>query len=197
MNSTDINAVAPVAPVADINPIVEPETSPDTCPICFEILTQNKNFCSTPCGHVFCFSCIAKHMTIGSNTCPCCRGEINEKKSDTDEEDTEYSDIEFSDDDDFETDDELENENDIIDDDDDEEIFSNIESIETHLKNNNISYLDILSTLINRFPKNNTRLMNKRIQKQLFNLINELDEENSINKRETRNMTLEDIRYDN
>ena len=177
---------------ANINPVAEP----DTCPICFEILTQNKNFCSTPCGHVFCFNCITKHMTIGSNTCPCCRGEINEKKSDTDVEESEYSDetIDFSDDD-FDTDDELENENDIVD--DDEEDGSNIESIERHLKNNNITYLDILSTLINRFPKNNTRLMNKRIQKQLFNLINELDEENSINKRESQSMSLEDIRYDN
>lgn len=186
MNSANINPT-------DVNPVVEPEL--ETCPICFETLTQNKNFCSTPCGHVFCFNCIAKHMTIGSNTCPCCRGEINEKKTDTDDEEgSEYSDetIEFSD---FDTDDELESEN-VIEDEDDED-GSNIESIERHLKNNNISYLDILSTLINRFPKNNTRLMNKRMQKQLFNLINELDEEYSINKREIQAMTLEDIRYDN
>ena len=59
----------------------------DECAICLQTLTK-KNIAVTPCGHSFCFSCIAENLNI-SKTCPMCRDRIApeaKKKTITDEE---------------------------------------------------------------------------------------------------------------
>ena len=55
------------------------------CCVCFEEIGNEKNNCVTPCGHQFCFTCIAKCLGK-SNCCPLCRGVLIEKD---DEEDSE------------------------------------------------------------------------------------------------------------
>jgi len=68
------------------------------CPICLSEI-GDKNNCVTPCGHVFCFSCLVTCMTTKMN-CPCCRIELGEKSIsnnesssyDTDEEEEEDED---------------------------------------------------------------------------------------------------------
>ena len=46
----------------------------DECAICLEPLTKN-NIAITPCGHKFCFSCIAENLNVSKN-CPMCRTRI-------------------------------------------------------------------------------------------------------------------------
>lgn len=50
------------------------------CPICYEIIGE-KNNCNTPCGHLFCFSCITKALSKNS-TCPCCRENLVDQNID-------------------------------------------------------------------------------------------------------------------
>lgn len=50
------------------------------CCICYEVIDSDKNNCTTPCGHTFCFICIAKSMKV-RNTCPCCRQPFYEVSS--------------------------------------------------------------------------------------------------------------------
>jgi len=75
------------------------------CGICWNEL-QNKNVCTTECGHSFCLSCIIKNINY-NNSCPYCRTELYETDKEEKEEDSE-SDI----DDESEMDDE-EDENDV------------------------------------------------------------------------------------
>jgi hypothetical protein len=50
------------------------------CCICYETIDSYRNNCITPCGHSFCFICIAKSMQV-RNTCPCCRQPFYEVSS--------------------------------------------------------------------------------------------------------------------
>jgi hypothetical protein len=57
------------------------------CPICYEKLQflkydekekklkPNPNVVTTPCGHSFCFTCLAKHLAL-KHKCPMCRAKI-------------------------------------------------------------------------------------------------------------------------
>ena len=47
------------------------------CCICYEQIGE-KNKCTTPCGHKFCFNCMMKSLNV-NNTCPCCRAVLQEK----------------------------------------------------------------------------------------------------------------------
>jgi glutaredoxin len=63
------------------------------CPICYEIIGE-KNNCNTPCGHSFCFSCIAK-ILFKNNKCPYCRKNLSDQNiCEYDEEDIEEEEIE-------------------------------------------------------------------------------------------------------
>ena len=46
----------------------------DECAICLDPLSK-KNIAVTPCGHKFCFTCIAENLNV-SKTCPMCRERI-------------------------------------------------------------------------------------------------------------------------
>ena len=185
----------------------------NTCPICFDPITKNKNVCSTPCGHVFCFKCIVKCLNT-SNTCPFCRTEINDKPvhdSDEDDDDEEDDDdITYWDDDDDDEDDDDEDDDDqdptrtrtddaaaaaaaaaaasvpaegggeavsdttvtgaapsvstVEEEDEDDECP--IEYMETYFKEKGITYLNLMSMLLERYPRGMSRRMQRRNEKK-------------------------------
>lgn len=155
------------------------------CPICYENITKNNNICITPCGHEFCFTCLIKCMNK-NNLCPCCRSVLNENKNfDENDEDEE-------DDEDFE-DNETETINDDdTEDDDDENKFCSLEFIETKLKEKNITYINLLSLLITRFPKNTSLSTKQKLEDDVFDYIDELDDQAEKEFDETKNMMFED-----
>ena len=55
--------------------IEEPE-----CSICFNKIGERNN-CVTPCGHLFCFTCIIEVIRHDSNTCPNCRSSFTEENT--------------------------------------------------------------------------------------------------------------------
>jgi hypothetical protein len=55
---------------------VQPDqTQEKTCSICLETRESSDNVTITGCGHMFCTSCLLKHLAI-RNTCPNCRADI-------------------------------------------------------------------------------------------------------------------------
>ena len=60
------------------------------CNICYEEV-GDKNRCSTPCGHLFCFQCIMKSSKL-NNTCPMCREIICESNNNNDDDNSYYND---------------------------------------------------------------------------------------------------------
>ena len=55
--------------------IEEPE-----CSICFNKIGERNN-CVTPCGHLFCFTCIIEVIRHDSNSCPNCRSAFTENNT--------------------------------------------------------------------------------------------------------------------
>ena len=51
------------------------EEPKERCSICLDNITKNKNMSTTPCGHVFCLTCLHEHLKT-NNTCPNCRHKI-------------------------------------------------------------------------------------------------------------------------
>jgi hypothetical protein len=94
---------------------------------------------------------------------------------------------------DYDTDDDEDDDDENDDDEDDE--GCNIETIEVALKEHNISYLDIVSLLTNRFPKNTSRSIVKKMEKKLFDVISALDEEDTMQKTELALMKNEDMQF--
>lgn len=169
-----------------------------TCPICLENIDTTKNMCYTPCGHMFCFNCMVKCLKTNSK-CPYCRQVIDEEHEEDNKtllyESGDYL-LESDDDDDDEDEDEDEDDDDEdeIDLEDEEDDGCEIEEIERGFKENNITYLNMISILINRYPNNTTRSMIKRLEKKMFDVISELDEEYKQRKTELKLMKMEDVR---
>ena len=61
-------------------------SSTDCC-ICMDAINSSINNCTTPCGHSFCFQCLAKALEQ-NNTCPCCRAVLMEVPDDDDDDDS-------------------------------------------------------------------------------------------------------------
>jgi hypothetical protein len=60
------------------------------CPVCFEVIQPDANMCITPCGHSFCFKCVARSMK-NNDTCPICRSRLkDEDDADDADDETEY-----------------------------------------------------------------------------------------------------------
>jgi hypothetical protein len=60
------------------------------CCICMDSINSSINNCTTPCGHRFCFQCLAKALEQ-NNTCPMCRSVLMEvPDEDLDSDDDEY-----------------------------------------------------------------------------------------------------------
>jgi hypothetical protein len=173
-----------------------------TCPVCFDPITTDKNVCSTPCGHVFCFGCMVKCLNT-SNTCPYCRSEINNKPIYDDNND-EYEIVSITDDDD---DDDYDDDDDDDDDEDqppntnptnetpvsneqESEDECSIEYVESYFKEKGISYIDLLSVMFNRYPKTMSRRMRRQLDKKLYDMMDLLDEEH-MNQYEEINLMIE------
>lgn len=45
------------------------------CPICYAVLSENKNKCITPCGHSYCMTCFI-NCTAYSTNCAVCRNQL-------------------------------------------------------------------------------------------------------------------------
>ena len=63
-------------------------TNTPECCICMDSINSAINNCTTPCGHMFCFQCLAKALEQ-NNTCPMCRAVLMEVP---DEAETLYTD---------------------------------------------------------------------------------------------------------
>ena len=50
----------------------------DNCPICLQILSDEKGICKTKCGHSFCTGCIAESLLKSNQKCPMCRTPITD-----------------------------------------------------------------------------------------------------------------------
>jgi len=77
------------------------QREPVECCICMDAINFATNNCVTPCGHTFCFQCLAKALEQ-NNTCPCCRAVLMAEPED--EEASEWS--EWTDEDEDEEEDE-------------------------------------------------------------------------------------------
>ena len=180
----------------------------ENCPICFENLSNNKNKCFTPCGHVFCFECMVKTLNT-SNTCPYCRFKINDKPiNNLDME-------EYNDDDDYDDDDDDDDDEDYYDDEGEDDVNNednntniqeeghqpseetnddecNIEYFESYFKDKGISYLNLLSVLFNRYPQGMTRRMKRKMENNVYDIAEFLDEEHMKQKEEINIMLQND-----
>ena len=65
----------------------------DECSICYDQLGE-KNNCTTPCGHVFCFECMMQALNR-NNLCPCCRAPLKEEPEESEDESDEEDDDDF------------------------------------------------------------------------------------------------------
>ena len=60
----------------------EEEEEPNCCAICLDMTDAARNFVSLDCGHQFHFACMMHNMAAGGpnrNSCPMCRGEVNQQ----------------------------------------------------------------------------------------------------------------------
>lgn len=157
----------------------ETNTTEQECCICFENIGSSNN-CITPCGHKFCFTCIAKNISY-SNVCPFCRYTLIEKNEEDEDED-----IDEDDDEDVEDD---EDEDDNYNEDEPE---GSLETITRLIQEKGYTYMDLVSSLIGRYSKNNNENTNNDdYYSKMFNdiddIINETDEE-AIRESEEREM---------
>lgn len=70
----------------------QPESN--ECPICMDIVDNNKNYVITECGHIFHAHCIMTSIAHNGFNCPCCRTTMAQAKpsddDDDDDDDDEY-----------------------------------------------------------------------------------------------------------
>ena len=152
------------------------DSTTDECPICFDKILGINN-CTTPCGHVFCFRCIAEAMN-NNTACPCCRAELVESKNSSSNGDD--IDIEYSDNEDDEDDDEDTN----YDDDDDSSMdpanMGNIETVYERFTNRGYTLMEALMILLDRSSKTNEKFNDEYLAKlsdDFDEMIEELDSE--------------------
>ena len=60
------------------------------CPICYEIVSLNKNCIITECGHIFHASCMMKHTSMNGYACPCCRTQMADEPNSANKETENY-----------------------------------------------------------------------------------------------------------
>jgi hypothetical protein len=169
------------------------QREPIECCICMDAINFATNNCVTPCGHTFCFQCLAKALEQ-NNTCPCCRAvlmaepeeedeSIWSEYTDEDEEDELYEDDALAsmrmfyqriDGEDVEEEDadveeeEVSNidETESVDDEDDEPL-AEVEDITAKLQSRGITMLDLVAMLTDR--------KSTKIAKHTDRFINALD----------------------
>lgn len=69
------------------------------CPICMDVIEENKNCVTTDCGHKFHTNCLMKSVAHNGFGCPYCRTAMAEENisEDEDEEDEDYEDDDYED----------------------------------------------------------------------------------------------------
>jgi hypothetical protein len=149
------------------------------CCVCFEEIDSLKNNCVTPCGHQFCFVCIAKCLGRG-HCCPICRGELIEKNENESEDGDEEDDSDYED-----SDDEDEEEN--VEYDEDE----NIDVITENFIKKGYDAMDLVTMILGRVKKSNPKYTNQYIKKMLDDF-DETVEEIENQKREQEDFAAED-----
>jgi len=160
-----------------------------------DVINFATNNCVTPCGHTFCFQCLAKALEQ-NNTCPCCRAvlmaepeeedeSIWSEYTDDDEEDETYGDDALSSlrmlyqrldgedveeevdaEEQYEVSNTDENES-VVDDEEDEEPLADVEDITAKLQSRGITMLDLVAMLTDR--------KSSRVAKHTDRFINALD----------------------
>ena len=136
------------------------------CVICYEVLSKSKNYCVTECGHEFCFACMMKHVQRNDG-CPVCRAVVIEGVEDSDDDESESSEInseDFGSDEDSEEGDE------------EEEAEYAIEELEAAFVAKGYGLKDALSLLMYKFSKTDEKYTKAYI-KQLEEDIDEMSEE--------------------
>lgn len=108
------------------------------CVICFENIGE-KNNCVTECGHKFCLKCLVTSIAH-KNACPCCRTQLIDEIEGDDEEDEDFVPME--------NDDESDN---------DEEDEAHVEDVAERLEKQGITFIDVVSMLLNRYSKNDEK----------------------------------------
>ena len=153
------------------------------CCVCFEEIGNEKNNCVTPCGHQFCFTCIAKCLGK-SNCCPLCRGVLIEKDDDSDDDDEDYEDEDDEDDSDDDDDDESS--------DDEYEGDENIGIITERFLNKGYDAVDLVTLVMGRVMKNNPKYTKNYIKKMIVDFEGTI-EEVGCEKHEQESFAMEDI----
>ena len=148
------------------------------CCVCFEEIGNEKNNCVTPCGHEFCFTCIAKCLSK-SNCCPLCRGVLieNDDENDNDDDDDSYDDEEDDDDDD----------------DDEYEGDENIGIITERFLKKGYDAVDLVTLVMGRVMKTNPKYSKNYIKKMIIDFEETIEDVN-IQIVELETFAAEDIR---
>lgn len=171
------------------------------CCICMETINSAVNNCITPCGHTFCFQCLAKALAQ-NNTCPCCRAVLMEQPENEDD-DGEWTIISDEEDDEEdhgfgneamtsfrmlfqrtygeEVEPEAEEEDEEVSDEEDEDgPLAEVEDITAKLESRGITMLDLVAMLTDRkstkVAKHTDRFMNA-LDSILDNAITDCDNE--------------------
>jgi len=147
------------------------------CCVCFEEIGASKNNCTTPCGHQFCFTCIAKCLEK-SNCCPLCRGVLVEREEQDDESEWDESEDEGESDDD---------------DDSDYEEDDNIDIITERFMKKGYDAMDLVTLLLGKVKKSNLKYTKEYVKKMVDDFDNIVDEIEA-QKQEVEGMAAEDTR---
>lgn len=164
------------------------------CPVCYEKISATANNCMTTCRHSFCLSCILRCSKNGNN-CPICRSELDDtlevyttvSEDDTSSESTyDYRHDEDDSDDDDDGDDEP----------NDNETDCSIEYVSKILQEKGYTMLDIVSILLGRFKNEEifTREYCEVFEDNVYNIIQDLDDDKMKENAELKLMMLEDSR---
>jgi len=164
------------------------ESSTDSileCSICYEIIDKQKNNCTTECGHSFCFKCIATSISYKNFNCPCCRSILIDDIQSNGYEIVSDSDTEYSySDDSSESYEDLDEDNNVCD----------IDEIISRIDKHGFTKQDIVSMLIGRYKKNDSKYTNEyinNINQNLDKLIKDADNET----KEQHLFSKEDFRF--
>ena len=165
------------------------------CVICYEGIGET-NCAVTPCGHRFCFQCIAKCMMSGTeNSCPYCRADLIERTPIEDED--EDNEDEDNEDEDNEDEDEDEDEDDDEDDEDSDENEGSLEEIVKRFEEKGYTLTDAISLLTDRISTISQRYtpeFMEQIQEDFENIIDDVDEEHMERRAEQDDFAKEDKR---
>lgn len=144
------------------------------CCICFEEI-GNKNNCTTPCGHQFCFICMSKSLA-NNNTCPCCRAVLMERSDEVDDSDS-----------DSESDDEEEEDFDFPED-------ANLDRLTEIFIEKGYGFTDLVIMLVGRVKEKNDKY-NAETIKKMFNDFNEIVNDSDNQADEQKLFKAEDVRF--